>query len=111
VPKLSAAVNADYAFAVGGSAEAHVGGSVRMIGDRISEVASSPNSVPVDGYATFDLNASVTFDKKWTLRAYGRNLTDSRGRVTSNVATVNPGFLSTIPLQPRTLGVALDLAL
>jgi iron complex outermembrane receptor protein len=110
VPKLAAAVTADYSWALSGSTQAHVGGAVRIVGDRISAVASDPLSVPVDGYATFDLNASVTIDSKWTLRAYARNLTDSEGRITTSVATVNPGYLSTVPVQPRTLGLALDLA-
>jgi len=110
VPKLAAGMTADYDWALSGSTRAHVGGAVRIVGDRISAVASDPLSVPVDGYATFDLNASVTFDSKWTLRAYARNLTDSQGRITTSVATVNPGYLSTVPVQPRTLGLALDLA-
>nr|WP_294810299.1 TonB-dependent receptor [uncultured Sphingomonas sp.] len=110
VPKLAAAMTADYSFPVGGSAQAHVGGAVRIVGDRISAVESSPLAVPVDGYATLDLNASVTFGGKWTLRAYARNLTDEAGRITTNVATVNPGFLSTVPVQPRTLGLAAELA-
>ena len=103
-------MTADYSFAVGGSAEARIGGAVRIVGDRISAVASSPLAIPVEGYAVLDLNASVTFDEKWTLRAYARNLTDAEARITSNVATTNPGFLSTVPLQPRTIGVALDMA-
>jgi len=110
VPKLAAGMTADYDWALGGSTRAHVGGAVRIVGDRISAVASDPLSVPVDGYATFDLNASLTFDGKWTLRAYARNLTDSEGRITTSVATVNPGYLSTVPVQPRTLGLALELA-
>ncbi|WP_343518294.1 TonB-dependent receptor [Sphingomonas sp.] len=110
VPKVAAAVTADYGFALGSSTRARVGGAVRIVGDRISAVESSALAVPVDGYATLDLNAAVTFDRKWTLRAYARNLTDEEGRITSNVATTNPGFLSTVPLQPRTLGLALDLA-
>ena len=110
VPKIAAAMTADYSFAVGGSAEARIGGAVRIVGDRISAVASSPLAIPVEGYAVLDLNASVTFDEKWTLRAYARNLTDAEARITSNVATTNPGFLSTVPLQPRTIGVALDMA-
>lgn len=110
VPKLAAAMTADYNWALSNSVSAHVGGAVRIVGDRISAVASDPLSVPVDGYATFDLNASVTIDGKWTLRAYARNLTDSEGRLTTSVATVNPGYLSTVPVQPRTLGLAVDLA-
>ena len=110
VPKLSTSMTADYSFAVGGSAEARVGGVVRIVGDRISAVESSALSVPVDGYFTLDLNASVTFGERWTVRGYVRNLTDEQGRITSNVATTNPGFLSTVPVQPRTLGLALDLS-
>lgn len=110
VPKIAAAMTAEYGFGLGGSADARVGGAVRIVGDRVSAVESSPLSVPVDGYATLNLNAAVTFDEKWTLRAYIRNLTDAEGRITSNVATTNPGFLSTVPLQPRTIGLAVDLA-
>jgi outer membrane receptor protein involved in Fe transport len=110
VPKFAAAVTADYGFPLGSAAEARVGGALRIVGDRVSAVESSPLAVPVEGYATLDLNASVTFDHKWTLRAYARNLTDTQGRITSNVATTNPGFLATVPVQPRTFGLAVDLA-
>ncbi|MDK2757303.1 MAG: TonB-dependent receptor [Blastomonas fulva] len=110
VPKVSTAMTADYAFALGDSASARVGGSVRIVGDRISAVESSPLAVPVEGFATLDLNAAVTFGERWTVRAYARNLTNEEGRITTNVATTNPGFLATIPLQPRTFGVALDLS-
>ena len=71
---------------------------------------SDPLSIPVDGYTSFDLNASVTFDRKWTLRAYARNLLDIEGRITSNSATTNPGFISTVPLQPRTIGLAAEVS-
>ncbi|WBQ18946.1 TonB-dependent receptor [Sphingobium yanoikuyae] len=110
VPKLSAAMTADYRFPVGGTAEARIGGALRIVGDRVSAVESSPLFVPVDGYATLDLNAGITFDHKWTLRAYVRNLGDEEGRITTSVATTNPGYLSTVPLQPRTLGMAIDVA-
>ncbi|MFN4096242.1 MAG: TonB-dependent receptor [Sphingomonas sp.] len=110
VPKISAAMTADYSFAVGGSAQARLGGAVRIVGDRISDIESSALAVPIDGYAALDLNAAVTFNDKWTLRVYARNVTDAEGRITSNVATTNPGFLSTVPLQPRTLGLAIDLS-
>lgn len=110
VPKLSAAMTADYRFPVGGTAEARIGGALRIVGDRVSAAESSPLFVPVDGYATLDLNAGITFDHKWTLRAYVRNLGDEEGRITTSVATTNPGYLSTVPLQPRTLGMAIDVA-
>jgi outer membrane receptor protein involved in Fe transport len=73
-------------------------------------VESAADSIPVDGYTTLDLNASVTLDSRWTLRAYARNVLDSEGRITSNSATTNPGFISTVPLQPRTLGLAAEVS-
>jgi hypothetical protein len=40
-----------------------------------------------------------------------RNLFDTEGRITSNRAdTVNPGFISTVPLQPRTIGLAAEVS-
>jgi hypothetical protein len=36
---------------------------------------------------------------------------DAEGRITSNnAATVNPGFISTVPLQPRTIGLAAEVS-
>src|SRR3546814_157445 len=52
VPKIAAAMTADYSFAVGGSAEARIGGAVRIVGDRISAVASSPLAIPEIGRAS-----------------------------------------------------------
>ena len=112
IPKASGAVTANYDFPLSGSAEGHVGGALRIVGDRISAVESDPNMIPVDGYTSLDLNGSVTFDNKWTVRAYVRNVFDAEGRITSNNATtVNPGFISTVPLQPRTIGLAVEVSL
>ena len=111
IPKASGALTANYDFPLSGTAEGHVGGAFRFVGDRISGAESAPDTIPVDGYSTLDLNGSVTFDNKWTVRAYVRNLFDTEGRVTSNRAdTVNPGFISTVPLQPRTIGLAAEVS-
>ena len=111
IPKASGALTANYDFPLSGTAEGHVGGALRLVGDRISGTESAPDTIPVDGYSTLDLNGSVTFDNKWTVRAYVRNLFDTEGRVTSNRAdTVNPGFISTVPLQPRTIGLAAEVS-
>jgi len=110
IPKASGAVYANYDFPLSGTTEGHVGGTFRMVGDRISDVDSSADSIPIDGYSTLDLNASVTFDEKWTLRAYARNVFDTEGRISSNTSVTNPGFISTIPLQPRTIGLAAEVS-
>ena len=108
VPKASGAVFTNYDFPLGPRADANIGGLLRVVGDRISAVESSPESIPVKGYTAVDLNASVTFDRRWTVRSYVRNVFDTKGRVTSDSAITNPGFISTIPLQPRTIGLALE---
>ena len=108
VPKASGALFSNYDFALGARADANVGGVLRVVGDRISAVESSPDSIPVKGYTTVDLNASVTFDRRWTVRGYVRNLFDAKGRLTSDSAVTNPGFISTTPLQPRTIGIAAE---
>ncbi|HET9335691.1 MAG TPA: TonB-dependent receptor [Sphingomicrobium sp.] len=110
IPKASGAVTASYDFPLSSTVEGHFGGALRIVGDRISAVESDATSIPVDGYTTLDLNASVTFDEKWTLRAYARNLFDVEGRITSSSATTNPGFISTVPLQPRTIGLAAEVS-
>ena len=111
IPKASGALTANYDFPLSGTAEGHVGGAFRFVGDRISGAESAPDTIPVDGYSTLDLNGSVTFDNRWTVRAYVRNLFDTEGRITSNRAdTVNPGFISTVPLQPRTIGLAAEVS-
>ena len=69
IPKASGAVTANYEFPLSGTAEGHVGGALRLVGDRISGTESAPDTIPVDGYSTLDLNGSVTFDNKWTVRA------------------------------------------
>ena len=111
IPKASGAVTANYEFPLSGTADGHIGGALRFVGDRISGTESAPDTIPVDGYSTLDLNGSVTFDNKWTMRAYVRNLFDTEGRVTSSRAdTVNPGFISSVPLQPRTIGLAAEVS-
>jgi outer membrane receptor protein involved in Fe transport len=110
IPKASGAITANWDFPLAGTTEGHLGGAFRIVGDRISAVESDPLSIPIDGYTSLDLNASVTFDRKWTVRGYVRNLFDKEGRITSNDATTNPGFISTVPLQPRTIGIAAEVS-
>ena len=64
-------------------------------------------------FSSVMLNASLVFDDHWTLRAYARNLLDNKGemaRTTMADGLNRPSFLAISPLQPRTIGVALDMA-
>ena len=112
VPKFSGALTADYSFPLGKD-EARIGAGLRHTGRRISLVESNPLAVPADAYTAVDLNAEVTFEERFTLRAYARNLFDSDGAITRSLSTDGlnrPNQFSVTPLQPRTVGLAVDYA-
>ncbi|MGR4892325.1 TonB-dependent receptor [Sphingopyxis sp. LARHCG72] len=113
VPKFSGALRADYEFALGSSNKGSFGVGVRHASSRLSLVESDPLVARAKPYTSVDLNASVTFNDHWTLRAYARNLLDNKGemaRSTMADGLNRPSFLAISPLQPRTIGVALDMA-
>lgn len=113
VPKFSGALRADYAFELGGGTKGSFGAGIRHASNRLSLVESDPLVAVAKPYTSVDLNASVTFNDHWTLRAYARNLLDNKGemaRSTMADGLNRPSFLAISPLQPRTVGVALDMA-
>ncbi len=116
IPKWSGSLTAEYSFAVGGDAQAKLGGGLRHTGQRVSSFEGVPavtNPVLADAYTALDLNAGITFDERWSLRLYARNLTDTDAAITRDVQTDGLGrraFIRTTPLQPRTIGLALDLS-
>ena len=113
VPKFSGALTANYQFPVRGFAVAEIGGGIRHTGKRFSAVRSSPDALDIDSYTAVDLNGSVTFQDRYKVRAYIRNLTDERGPVTRaliNNGLNQPAYINVVPLQPRTVGLGLDVS-
>ncbi|SNT01939.1 TonB-dependent receptor [Sphingopyxis indica] len=113
VPRFSGALRADYEFELGGGSKGSFGAGVRHASSRLSLVESDPLVARARPYTSVDLNASVTFNDHWTVRAYARNLLDNKGelaRTTLADGLNQPSFLAISPLQPRTVGVALDMA-
>ena len=113
VPKFSGALRADYEFDIGANNSGAFGIGVRHASDRLSLVESDPLVARAKPYTSVDLNASITLDDHWTLRAYARNLLDNKGEMGRTLLADGlnrPSFLSISPLQPRTIGVAIDLA-
>ncbi|MDO9361505.1 MAG: TonB-dependent receptor, partial [Sphingopyxis sp.] len=113
VPKFSGSVRADYAFELGGGNKGSFGVGVRHASSRLSLVESDPLAARARPYTSVDLNASLTLNDHWTVRAYARNLLDNKGemaRATMADGLNQPSFLAISPLQPRTIGVALDMA-
>ena len=113
VPRFSGSLSANYRFQIAGVADAEVGAGVRHTGKRLSAVESDPDALDVDSYTAVDLNGSATFSDRYTVRAYVRNLTDERGpvaRTLVNNGINQPAYINFIPLQPRTIGVGLDVS-
>jgi outer membrane receptor protein involved in Fe transport len=112
IPKFSGSLTADYAFRLGARTEARIGAGLRHVGRRFSAVVSNPFAVDVSAYSALDLHASVMIDDRFSIRVYARNLTDEGGpysRTLVNDALNRPAYISVVPLQPRTIGLAVDV--
>jgi iron complex outermembrane receptor protein len=122
-PKISFGANADYEWMVSPSITAFVGGSLRYVGKQragfrseVIGVTPPPDPKPIFGpvpqrripdYATIDLRAGADFDR-FTLEAYVRNLTNSRGitNLSEGLGVPNGGIVAAY-IQPRTIGFSL----
>ncbi len=115
-PEWSGALFADYVLESGSNLTWQFGGMLRYVGDRISDPSSEPGSIVAGSYTTIDLNAAVTINDRWTIRAFARNVTDENGAITRDIDIENsalgpatPDFIGVVPLQPRTFGIGVEL--
>ncbi|MBA17413.1 MAG: hypothetical protein CMN73_13820 [Sphingomonas sp.] len=113
VPKFSGSARIDYTMPVGDNDRVDFGIGVRHASSRLSLVESDPLTVSAKPYTTVDANIGYRFDEHWTLRLYGRNLFNDKGERSRTLFTDGlniPSYLAITPLQPRTIGLAADLA-
>lgn len=111
VPSSAVSLVGSYEFDVGGGWDGQLGGALRLVSERFSAIESDPDTVRLPGYATLDLNASIS-NGSWTARIFARNLTDSRGLLSGGLNTnaFNQRYNATFaPIQPRTIGLAVDV--
>jgi outer membrane receptor protein involved in Fe transport len=111
IAKWSGSLLADYSWPLTGRWTGHVGAGLRLVGDRPQAFRTDPNFLVADGYQAVDLNASVS-DDRWTVRAYVKNLTDEHAELTKAVfvdGLNRPVRITGTPLQPRTIGLSLDV--
>lgn len=114
VPKFGGSARVDYELPVNDRDMVRFGAGVRHASSRLSLVESDPLAVSARAYTSVDLNAGYTFDDRWTVRFYARNLFDDNGEYSRSITVDGlnqPAFISITPLQPRTFGIAAELAL
>lgn len=110
VPKFSASVTPQYDFPLTSDWKASIAGSMRFVGDRYTATPNSADAIKLSDYTAFDLSLRAS-NERWTAQIYVRNLTDSRGLLSAGVSTSALGgrnYVDAIPLQPRTIGLAVD---
>jgi outer membrane receptor protein involved in Fe transport len=116
VPKWSASLTADYNTTLPNGWEAHLGGAYRYVDEEFTGpvMITAKGGAPVQrlpSYSLADLNGSVS-SGPWTARLFVRNLFDKRGYSGGGVITdpFNAAAQADYAIvQPRTIGLALDL--
>jgi iron complex outermembrane recepter protein len=109
--RWSGSVTTDYERPIGADWFARVGAGYRYVGNRYSAVESSPAAIRSASYGVVDLNASL-FDDRWAVRLFAKNLANKRTYLTPSVfydAFGGAARIDASVLQPRTLGVSLDV--
>jgi outer membrane receptor protein involved in Fe transport len=127
VPKLSWALTAEYAFAVGGF-NGQAGAALRGVGKRLNDTTErqritapgDPSTVldeeitaplELDSYRALDLYAGIG-KGNWELRIYANNITDEGAW--SSLTPINSAITGThvqvaaVPIRPRTFGIEFD---
>jgi iron complex outermembrane receptor protein len=112
VPKWSGSFTADYSWPIGNEWKGDVGGGIRYTGKKYTGVVSTglPN-FQLDDYAAIDLNAGISNDR-WSVRLFARNVTNKYAFNNAGLNTDifnSPVNITGVPLQPRTIGIGVDV--
>ena len=113
IPEFSGSATADYAFPIGDDVDATLGLGVRYVGSRISGAESTPQATIAKAYTAVDVNSVFAISDRFTVRLYARNLLDSKGALSRDRGRDGigqPTFFFVAPMQPRTVGAAIELA-
>lgn len=109
-PKFSGSVRVDYSYPVNADWTAHLGGGLRLVGNRKSS-SFSGTVFSEPAYGALDLNADIG-NGRYTVRIFARNVADTRGY--ENISGIRDALtgafakVSGVIIQPRTVGLALD---
>jgi outer membrane receptor protein involved in Fe transport len=117
VPKFSVSVTADYNWEMSDGWFGHVGGGYRWLDKEwlmpVETLSAGSAAVQAPSYSVLDLNASLR-KNNITFKIYGKNLGDVRAFQGSTIHTdVATGLANQVDMniiQPRTIGVGVDVA-
>lgn len=111
IPRWSGSLQANYSWSLTHELAAHVGGGVRLVGDRVSALSSATNSFRLGAYEAVDLNADVTY-RQYTVRLFVKNAGDTRAydfyNPLANPLTGKFAQVQGTVIQPRTIGLSID---
>lgn len=120
-PKFSFAANVDYNWALGGTAEAFVGASLRHLSSQTADYDADFFEInghhrKVEAYGVFDLRGGVDLGR-FSIEAYAKNLFDAEGKTSTTGTNANNlplypnGAIGTGVIRPRTVGLSLTAGL
>lgn len=111
IPRYSGSLQAEYTSPLAGAWALTVGGGLRFVGSRYSDVNHATDARRIPQYTALDLNASISNDS-YTIRLFVKNVVNTHGYLTYtpqfNQATGAMTQIEAAVLQPRTVGISLD---
>lgn len=118
-PDWATTLDVSYEWAVGGNANAHVGGAWRYVGEQsngfpgVSGFLNSQPQLALPSYNILDLRAGIDFDT-FSLQLFAKNVTDERaitqfGGVGDTLpdVTLSPNGAAVL-VRPRTIGISVS---
>jgi iron complex outermembrane receptor protein len=114
IPRWAGAITADYSQPLYADWKGHIGVGLRLVGDRFSSGPAAANQFKTPAYQALDLNMDVSNDR-YTVRLFAKNLSDERGYLTdTSITSALTGQSVQVEgaiIQPRTIGMAIDVKL
>lgn len=112
-PKWTASATADYSRPLGAEWKAGSGIGVRYVSKRLNGVANTdPPPLELSAYSPVDLYLRLA-NTSWTINVYARNVFDQRRftneTVLQDLLGQSPAFRQGSVLEPRTVGVSIDV--
>ncbi|MGC4029044.1 MAG: TonB-dependent receptor [Steroidobacteraceae bacterium] len=106
-PRFTMSGSVNYGWQVNTNLSANLHADAQHVG-KVQNVTYRENlNIPSPAYTLFNASASLSFNDRWDLRLYGRNLGDTRARVNTQIDTVTPAWVYVN--RPRTFGLEMTL--